>query len=679
MTEPRSADHRALNLVIGLCSFGLLAPLLLPLATGRVFVQNDLAWFHLPMRYLYQQALRAGDSVLWTPSILAGFYMQGEGQTGMFHPVHQLLYRLLPLGPAFNLELVSSYPLAFAGMCWFLRRLGFSVTASLWGAMLFAFSGFTLLHHHHMNMVQVVAHMPWLLASADVLIVDERRRAQALAFAAVALILGSELLIGFPQAVWWTVLALAAFAMYRATELQRWGRLRGCAAALAVGVLIGAVQWLPTLDAAGRSTRAGRAGDFALTFSLHPMNLLQLWSPYLFQGGAYGGAVSFHEYGIYSGAILAVSCIWVWIRRDALAHRRRLMTATTAFAALALVLALGGYGGLDVVIAHLPVLRSIRGPARYVVLVQFTLAVLAAITMDDLLAIANGAAGELRRFASALWIPAALGLLTTLLLNTGVLPYGSHTFADMATASAGVGIVAIVTLLTTLAGRRATWAIPVLVVVTALDLGAWGTRFVYSVPARTIESLTEQVPAAPRAPADSYGFVQRHGPYSSDVLVLRGYRLTSGYVGLLPAARHPLESEVAIRLTGTRWIFTPDGNRQPFEGEAARVRLLDGPGGDSSGRAWLVVDRPGHLVADVIAPGPRTLAFTERFHDGWSATADGSQVPTVRVEDDFLGCVVPQGAHEVTLRFMPRSFVYGSMLSAFGVLLLATGVLLQWR
>ena len=89
--------------------------------------------------------------------------------------------------------------------------------------------------------------------------------------------------------------------------------------------------------------------------------------------------------------------------------------------------------------------------------------------------------------------------------------------------------------------------------------------------------------------------------------------------------------------------------------------------------------RPGRLVADVYAQGSRTLAFTERYHDGWLATSDGATVPTVRVEDDFLGCLVPQGAHEVTLRFMPRSFVYGSMLSAFGILLLAAGVLLRWR
>ena len=64
------------------CGVALLAPLAQPLVTKRIFVYNDLTWFHLPMRHLYQQALIAGDSVLWTPSIFSGFYFHGEGQTG---------------------------------------------------------------------------------------------------------------------------------------------------------------------------------------------------------------------------------------------------------------------------------------------------------------------------------------------------------------------------------------------------------------------------------------------------------------------------------------------------------------------------------------------------------------------------------------------------------------------
>ena len=175
--------------LVGACSLTLLAPLFGPALAGRVFVYNDLSWFHLPIRHLYQQALQSGDSVLWTPSIFAGLYLHGEGQGGLFHPFHQILYRLLPLGAAFNLELIANYPAAFAGTCWLLRRLRFSWAAALFGAMLFAFSGFNLLHHHHVNMVAIVAHMPWLLAAADVLIVEDRRRARTLAFAAIAVVL----------------------------------------------------------------------------------------------------------------------------------------------------------------------------------------------------------------------------------------------------------------------------------------------------------------------------------------------------------------------------------------------------------------------------------------------------------------------------------------------------------
>src|SRR5262245_2873121 len=302
MTDAGRRDRGRLEplaVLVTVCSLALLAALLVPLITGRVFVYNDLSWFHLPMRYLYQEAMHAGDTVLWTPSIFAGFYVHGEGQIGLFHPIHQLLYRLLPLAAAFNLELVTSYPVAFGGTFWFLRRLRFSRAAALFGAMLFAFSGFNLLHLHHMNMVAVVAHMPWLLALADVLIVDERKQPWAFAFAGMALVMGSQLLLGFPQAVWWNAIALGSFVVFRAAETRRWRQLPACAAAVAIGVLLGGIQLLPTVDAAAHSKRMDVTHDFSLTFSLHPFNLFQLWSPDFFQRGAYsaGEAMLFHEFG----------------------------------------------------------------------------------------------------------------------------------------------------------------------------------------------------------------------------------------------------------------------------------------------------------------------------------------------------------------------------------------------
>ena len=674
-------QSRSLDWVIAACSVALLAPLLGPLLAGRVFVYDDLLWFHLPMRYLYQQALLAGDSVLWTPSIFAGVYLHGEGQVGLFHPFHQALYQLFPLGTALNLEVIASYVAAFAGMFWLLRRLRCSHAAALFGAMLFSFGGFNLLHLHHVNMVAVVAHIPWLLAAVDVLIVEEQKRARTLAFVAASLILGSEILLGFPQGVWWNMIALAAFALLRAGQTNKWRRLVPCAVAVAIGVLLGGIQLLPTIDAAAQSMRAGVAREFALTYSLHPLNLLQLWSPYVFTDRVYSTAdrPTFHEFGIYSGAILPVALAWVWIRRRALRERRALLLGCTVFAVAMLVLALGRYGGLATLLTYVPVLGSLRAPARYIVLAQLALAILAAIALDDLRATADGRGSGAPGCQAGLWIPTALGLLTTIILNARLVAYDGEPFAGVRTAAPGVAILAAVTLLVYLAGRRARWALPVLVLVTAIDLGAWGIRFVYQEQPRTIAEATEGVPAAPSNPADSYAAPPIDGPYRSDLLVMRGYRLTRGYLALLPATRHPLNSGVAMQLSGMRWVITQDGRRRPAEGGAERVRLLDEQGKPATGDARLAVDRPGRLVAHVDAPGRRILALTERFHDGWSATIDGAPRPIVRVEGDFLGCVLENGVQRVTLRFMPRSFVYGSIATALGVVLLAGVLIVKWR
>jgi uncharacterized membrane protein YfhO len=91
----------------------------------------------------------------------------------------------------------------------------------------------------------------------------------------------------------------------------------------------------------------------------------------------------------------------------------------------------------------------------------------------------------------------------------------------------------------------------------------------------------------------------------------------------------------------------------------------------------LAIDRPGRLVVHVEAPGRRIVALTERFHDGWSATSGATPVPTVRVDGDFLGAVIEPGTHRLVLRFMPWSFVIGSIVSAIGVVLLG-GVLIWW-
>lgn len=706
MGAPRSADARpVLKWIVGVCSLALFAPLAWPLVTGRIFPGTDLGNFHIPLRYLYQEALRAGDSLLWTPAMFAGFYIHGEGQIGLYHPLHLLLYRALPLQAAVNLELLATYIASFAGMYWLLRRLQLSTTASLFGGLLFGFSGFQLLHYAHVNAVAVAAHIPWLLACVDVFITADRPMQRTAGYAGVALVLASELLLGFPQGVWWNLLAVSGFALLRAGETRRWRRLAALAPAMMTGVLLGGIQLLPTLDMAAHSLRPLQPRSFSLMYSLHPWNVIQLWSPYAYAERVYAAAdyLEVHELAIYPGALLTIAPLWLWIRRGALAHRRRFIVYASAFAAVMFVLALGKYGGLDILLTYLPGVGSLRAPVRYILLVQFTLAILAAIVFDDLATFTRNSAPLPRPDIAILCAAAALSLLTTALLNTHALPVDRPLpFSTVSRAAVGAAIVVAVTAAILCAARGMKWALPLLVVITAADLGLWGTRHIYRDPPQTIAWLTGGIPPAPAGSAPRIASPDGWG----NRLILKNFHLLVGYVALYPAAQLPYTGTLFQQLAGARQAYMPNATLRPLTGAVERARLLqdvrvtdnaarDAGGVDvhrtalidhaipplsgPPGSARVTLDRPGHLVVETSAEGRQLLCLSERFHEGWSATAEGRPLPTVAVYGDFLGVVVEAGTHRVDLQFKPASFSSGRLMSVVGLLCLVAGVAVMMR
>src|SRR5688500_666736 len=158
---------RPIDRTIVLSSLALGIALCGPALCGLVYTADDLGAFHLPLRAFYARALENGDAFDWCPDLYGGFYLTGEGQAGTYHPLHWLLYRRLPLSWAWNIECVASYPIMFGGVWLLLRRRGFAQAESLYGAAMFTFCGFNLLHFVHVNAIGVVAHIPWLLYVID--------------------------------------------------------------------------------------------------------------------------------------------------------------------------------------------------------------------------------------------------------------------------------------------------------------------------------------------------------------------------------------------------------------------------------------------------------------------------------------------------------------------------------
>ncbi len=372
----------------------LLALLAMPFFAGCIYTADELGKFHLPARAFYAEQLARGESFDWMPDIYSGFYLTGEGQVGMYHPLHRLLYRFLPLHAALGWEYLSSYPLMLGGMYLLLYRRLRRQDAAMVGSLAFTFSSFNLLHFVHPGAVASVAHIPWLLAMIDIVMIDAQRWKVALAQAFLALLTGSQILLGCQQYVWYSLLVEAGFTFY----LVIWRRYLprdGCESmptcrvcigcrrsswprvvvAKTIGLSVGAVQLLPTLDALLHSTPSGSEAPQAAT--LHPINLIQLVAPYLPVDRVFGGSA--HELSLYVGAVPLMLALWVLVHRSNLGGMKRLAQATAALGGAALLMALGSQAPIAALQKWIPWTAWFQFSCRYTVLFQFAVAVLAAI------------------------------------------------------------------------------------------------------------------------------------------------------------------------------------------------------------------------------------------------------------------------------------------------------------
>jgi hypothetical protein len=714
-THPLERRLSALLLLVFLVLLALLAR---PIFVGGVYTHDDLGWLQLPIRALYAQALAAGDDLLWTPQLANGYYLHGEGQIGMYHPLHLFLYRALPLEWAFNLELILSYAWMFPGMFWLLRRLDLPSYASLFGSLVFTFSGFNLLHSVHLNAIAVIAHMPWLLVAIDVALRTTDRSRLALAQLSILLLTGSQLLLGQPQYVWYSALAEGLFVIWRLRDsIGRW-RLPMLAAAKLIGVMLGAVQLLPTMDVLSHSVRSNSSLDFVLRFSLHPVNLTQLWSPFLLEGRTF--ETFKQEAVLYNGAFCTVALVWLYIRRHHLGPWKRLAMSAGGLAAAMLIVALGKYGAVYPWITQIPFVGLLRGPSRYVVLVHFAMATLAAVALTDL-------AGLLRRRELVPWRNlrplGGLAMLSVITVATAMLfsnlwaehPWARY-LAGFKPAAFGVALIGMTCALVAAASRGYRWSLHAIVVLTLLDITAWGIHWLWQAPPIPLERLTEAHLLPPGDPTAGRIYSRWN---SANVLAQRGYRLSHGYFTFLPARELEPASLTAQRLAGVRWALNADGLRvqSPYqypqghgswveiaepmprvrmvararvsESIAEDVRTIDiastallaepvelPPG--KPGSARIVTDRAGFIEVETSSASRQLLILSESYHPGWEATEDGRAIEVMRAYGDFQACVVGPGQRRIVFRFRPESFIMGSWISGLGIFFAVASFALVW-
>lgn len=715
-TRRRQPDAGRAALIACTLAAGLLLFLVMvgPSLAGYVYTRDDLGAFHLPIRAFYARCLAAGEPFDWMPDLFCGFYLSGEGQAGMYHPWHWLIYRFLPLAVAFDVELLASFPAMFAGTFFFLRRGLKRADAAAFGALAFTFCGFNLLHFVHPNAIAVVAHIPWLLWAIDAAsdAAASNAAGRRAAWTAIALLTGSQLLLGYPQYVWFSLLAEGAYAVFLLTRRPAVAFVAYLASAKVVGALIASIQLLPTIDALFHSARRTVDADFANWGSLHPFNLIQWIAPYLYARRVVGQNT--HELSCYLGAVPLVLLVWLFLRRRHLGPWRRPAAWAAGCGLLALLLAMGQYGGLYRIQRMLPLVGSFRCPCRTTVLLQFCVAILAAIAFGLLVRHRRHHGKTPWRELTPLAVLTGMSVAVAL---AGQLVADRSLLAAPAAIWAGPLCIGSASLLLALAARGVRGTATALVVLAAVDAGCYGLSYSIYRHAYQLDSFLARV-AVP--PAASNGRVladalraDQPGLRIGNQMTMLGWHRADGYAGLEPGRRLDYRTLAAMRVASVDWVRTGvaaagsepgllrlDANWLRVRDPLPRVRLVsearlsDDPGaelgqipvesvalteqpldlsGGPAGTATLVSSRPGRLRVRIDSPSTQLLAVAESFHPGWQAWLDGQPQPVVRVNGDFLGCVVPPGQHDVELEFLARSLYYGRILSGVGLGLAVVG------
>ena len=88
-------------------------------------------------------------------------------------------------------------------------------------------------------------------------------------------------------------------------------------------------------------------------------------------------------------------------------------------------------------------------------------------------------------------------------------------------------------------------------------------------------------------------------------------------------------------------------------------------------------DTASHLIVQVTVPAERRqLLFTLPYDAGWHVTVDGVETAVASRYGMLLAVELPVGEHTVEMRFVPRGFVQGALVSAFSLLLMLLWALL---
>lgn len=264
--------------------------------------------------------VRHGIAPLWNPLSFSGYPLLANWQSAPFYPLNALMLIFGNIR-GFGFMVFLQPILAAIFMYLFLKQLKLSNIASMFGALVSAYSGFVMVYLEYATIGQIMIWLPLILYLFEKYF--EKRQIRFLAIASICLF--PVLTGGFFQPAFYVILIASLYWLFRCLSFQSSSSskrkliLLG-ATFFVIGTATAALQLAPTFELLKYSIRALDHNIVEYHYGLLPIkNLVSFLAPDFFGNpvtGNYWGSIQYQEAtGYFSGIALALVIAGVFSKK----------------------------------------------------------------------------------------------------------------------------------------------------------------------------------------------------------------------------------------------------------------------------------------------------------------------------------------------------------------------------
>ncbi len=308
---------------------------------------------------------------------------------------YYLPHHIISLIKAINVPWFWNYLLHFLfagiGMYLLLSRLKLDFFSSLFGAISFMIMPWmvTMIVHGHGSQVMTASYIPWVMWS----LIRLKEEPDIRSISILAFIIGLQLQRAHVQIAYYSWILMGMYLIYDMVLsykskynidlkfLIRW------LVASALGFCMSLWIYIPLLNYAPYSKRSvsegGAAFDYATSWSLHPYEMLSMILPSSFGFGelSYFGYMPMTNFPNYIGIIIFLLAILAFYQNSS-----KIKYLLLSILILSLLVSFGKYTFFYALLYDwLPYFNKFRVPSMILVLFQFSISILAAIGLNNLI------------------------------------------------------------------------------------------------------------------------------------------------------------------------------------------------------------------------------------------------------------------------------------------------------